>query len=103
MNGDNGKSLTDGQRAIIDMACGDANIWSMGRAEASQCEAIAFHKSKGVNIHQRPAETIEKFRQAWEEVAQEQAASHPDCKQSYEAHSAFRGKYRPWKALGWLQ
>jgi len=103
INGDKWKSLTDGQRRIVEMACGEGSLWSMGKAEASQGDAIAFHQSKGVTVHQWPADTISKFQAAWEEVAKEQAATNPDFKRIYEAYAAFREKYKPWKELGYLK
>ena len=103
MNGDKWKGLTDAQRKTVELACGEANIWSMGKAEATQGEAIAFHKSKGVAVHKWPDETIAKFQKAWDEVAQEQAAANPDFKRIFEAYTAFRDKYRPWKELGYLK
>ena len=103
INADKWKSLTDGQRRVVDMACGDANIWSMGRAEASQGDAIAFHQSKGVTVHKWPDESIAAFQKAWNEVAEEQAASNPDFNRIYQAYKAFRDKYAPWKELGYLK
>ncbi len=103
MNADKWKSLTDGQRRVVDMACGDANLWSMGRAEASQGDAIAFHQSKGVTVHKWPDETIAAFQKAWNEVVEEQAASNPDFNRIYQAYKAFRDKYAPWKELGYLK
>jgi TRAP-type mannitol/chloroaromatic compound transport system substrate-binding protein len=103
INGDKWKGITDGQRKAVEMACGEANIWSMGKAEASQGEAIAFHQSKGVTIHKWPDETVAKFQQAWDEVAQEQAASNPEFKRIYDAYTAFRTKYAPWKEMGYLK
>ena len=102
-NADKWKSLTDSQRRVVDMACGDANIWSMGRAEASQGDAIAFHQSKGVTVHKWPDESIAAFQKAWNEVAEEQAASNPDFNRIYQAYKAFRDKYAPWKELGYLK
>ena len=65
----------------------------MGAAEATQGEAIAFHESKGVFIHQWPPEFIEAFHQAWEEVAAEESAADPRFKEIYDQYTAFREEY----------
>ena len=61
--------LSNGQQTILSTACGDAMIWVMAKAEASQGEAMTFHESKGVTIHKWPDEIIEQFRKTWLEVA----------------------------------
>jgi len=103
VNGDKWKGLTDGQRKSVEMACGEANIWSMGTAEAKQGEAIAFHQSKGVTVHKWSDAEIAKFEAAWKEVAAEQAAADPNFKRIYDAYTEFRTKYKPWKELGYLK
>jgi TRAP-type mannitol/chloroaromatic compound transport system substrate-binding protein len=75
----------------------------MGAAEASQGEALAFFESEGVTIHQWPPEFIEAFRQAWEEVAVEEAAADPRFKEVYDHYIAFRENYAKWREVGYLK
>jgi len=96
-------ALSAGQRKIVELACGEGNMWSMGVAEATQGEAMAYHQSKGVNIHKWPDEIIAAFEKAWIEVAEEQSAGDPNFKRIYEAYTAFREQYAPWKEMGYLK
>jgi TRAP-type mannitol/chloroaromatic compound transport system substrate-binding protein len=75
----------------------------MSAAEATQGEAIAFHESQGVTIHQWPPEFIDAFRQAWQEVAEEEAAADPRFKKIYDHYNAFRETYAKWREIGYLK
>jgi TRAP-type mannitol/chloroaromatic compound transport system substrate-binding protein len=103
MNKDAWNELSPAYQKMLEMACNDANAWVMGAAEATQGDAIAFHESQGVTIHQWPPEFIEAFRQAWEEVAAEEAAADPRFKEIYDNYQAFRDKYAKWREIGYLQ
>jgi TRAP-type mannitol/chloroaromatic compound transport system substrate-binding protein len=103
MNLDAWNELPASYQKMLEMACNDANMWLMGAAEASQGEAIAFHESQGVAIHQWPPEFIEAFQQAWEEVAAEEAAADPRFKEIYDHYLAFREEYADWSEVGYLQ
>jgi TRAP-type mannitol/chloroaromatic compound transport system substrate-binding protein len=88
---------------MVEIACNEANFWLMGAAEASQGEAIAFHESQGVAIHQWPPEFIEAFRQAWQEVVEEEAAADPRFKEIYDSYTAFRQNYATWREVAYLK
>jgi TRAP-type mannitol/chloroaromatic compound transport system substrate-binding protein len=88
---------------IVEIACNEANLWVMGAAEASQGEALAFHESQGVTIHQWPPEFIDAFRQTWEEVAEEEAAADPRFKEVYDHYRQFRETYAKWREVGYLK
>jgi TRAP-type mannitol/chloroaromatic compound transport system substrate-binding protein len=103
MNMDAWNALPASYQKIVEIACNEANLWLMSAAEASQGDAIAFHESKGVTIHQWPPEFIEAFRQAWQEVAQEEAAADPRFKEIYDHYAAFREEYAKWREIGYLQ
>jgi len=103
MNKDAWEALPASYQKMLEMACNDANVWLMGAAEAKQGEAIAFHESQGVTIHQWPPEFIDAFREAWEEVAAEEAAADPRFKEVYDHYQAFRDKYAKWREVGYLQ
>jgi TRAP-type mannitol/chloroaromatic compound transport system substrate-binding protein len=103
MNKNAWDQLPASYQKIVEIACNEANFWLMGAAEASQGEAIAFHESQGVTIHQWPPEFIEAFRQAWQEVVEEEAAADPRFKEIYDHYTAFREKYAKWREIGYLQ
>ena len=103
MNLDAWKALPASYQKMVELACNDANFWLMGAAEASQGAAIAFHESQGVTIHQWPPEFIEAYRQAWEEVAQEEAAGDPRFKEIYDSYTAFRQNYAKWREIAYLK
>ena len=103
VNMDKWNALPASYQKMLEMACGEANIWIMGAAEASQGEAIAFHESKGVTIHKWPPEFIEAFRKAWEETAAEEAAKDENFKRIYDAYTAFRESYAKWRDVGYLK
>ena len=103
MNLDAWSGLPASYQKMVEMACNDANLWLMGAAEATQGEAIAFHESQGVTVHQWPPEFIEAFRQAWEEVAEEESAADPRFKEIHDHYTAFRETYAKWREIGYLK
>jgi TRAP-type mannitol/chloroaromatic compound transport system substrate-binding protein len=103
MNLDAWNELPASYQKMLEVACNEANLWLVGAAEATQGEAIAFHESQGVTVHQWPPEFIDAFREAWEEVAEEEAAADPRFKEIYDHYLAFREKYATWREIGYLQ
>jgi TRAP-type mannitol/chloroaromatic compound transport system substrate-binding protein len=103
MNLDAWNELPASYQKMVEIACNEANFWLMGAAEASQGEAIAFHESQGVMVHQWPPEFIEAFRQAWQQVAEEEAAADPRFKEIYDHYTAFREEYAKWREIAYLQ
>jgi TRAP-type mannitol/chloroaromatic compound transport system substrate-binding protein len=103
MNMDAWNELPPSYQKIVEIACNEANLWVMGAAEATQGEAIAFHESQGVTIHQWPPEFVDAFRQAWQEVAEDEAAADPRFKKIYDHYQAFRATYAKWREIGYLK
>ena len=103
MNTNAWKALPASYQKIVEVACNEANFWLMGAAEARQGEAIAFHESQGVTIHQWPPEFIEAYRQAWQEVVEEEAAADPRFKEIYDSYTAFRQNYAKWREIAYLK
>jgi TRAP-type mannitol/chloroaromatic compound transport system substrate-binding protein len=103
MNRDAWEALPASYQKMVEIACNEANLWVMGAAEASQGEAIAFHESEGVTVHQWPPEFIDAFRQAWQEVAAEEAAADPRFKEVYDHYTQFRETYAKWREIGYLK
>jgi TRAP-type mannitol/chloroaromatic compound transport system substrate-binding protein len=103
MNLDRWNELPEAYKKIVEIACGEANMWALAEAEAQQADAIAFHEDNGVQIHEWPPEVLEAFRENWEEVAKERAAADPKFKEVYDSYSAFREKYSRWRDVGYLE
>jgi TRAP-type mannitol/chloroaromatic compound transport system substrate-binding protein len=103
MNLERWNELPDAYKKIVEVACGEANMWALAEAEAKQADAIAFHESKGVQVHEWPPEVLEAFRENWQEVAEERVAADPKFKEVYDSYSAFREKYARWRSVGYLQ
>jgi len=103
INLDAWNELPASYQKIVEIACNEANLWVMGAAEASQGEALAFHESQGVTIHQWPPEFIDAFRQAWQEVAEEESAADPRFKEVYDHYRQFRETYAKWREVGYLK
>jgi TRAP-type mannitol/chloroaromatic compound transport system substrate-binding protein len=103
INMDAWNALPESYQKMVEVACNEANIWVMAAAEARQGEAIAFHQSNGVTIHQWPDEFLEAFRQAWREVAQEQAEADPAFARIYESYRSFREEYAKWREVGYIK
>ena len=55
------------------------------------------------DVHQWPPEFIEAYRQAWQEVAAEEAAADPRFKEIYDSYTAFRQNYAKWREIAYLK
>lgn len=103
VNKENFEALPKSYQKILEIACGEANLWIMAAAEARQGDAIEFHRSKGVTIHKWTDEQIAVFRNAWEEVVAEENAKDPNFKRVYDSFKSFRDRYSAWKEVGYLK
>ena len=103
INMDAWNALPPSYQKVVEIACNEANLWVMGAAEAKQGDAIAFHESKGVKIHQWSPEFIAAFRKAWQEVAEEEAAADAKFKKIYDDYKGFREGYAKWREIGYLK
>lgn len=102
MNREKYDTLSDTQKAQLEMACGDNVREGLAEGEAIQGKALAELKEKGVTIHRWPPEILAELNKAWNEVAAELAASNPNFKKVWESYSAFREQYTIWGDLGYL-
>ena len=102
MNKDKYDALSDTQKAQIDAVCGDNIRAGLAEGEAIQGAALAELQEKGVNIHRWSPEILEALNDAWNEVAEELAASNPNFKKVWESFSAYRTQYKIWGDLGYL-
>ena len=103
INLDQWNGLSEAQRAQFEMVCGDNVRQAIAEGEAKQLEPLAELKAKGVKVHKWSPEMIEVFRNAWHEVAKEEAAKSPDFKKAYEQYMEFRSNYREWADLAYVK
>ena len=87
------------QQAIIEIVCGDNYRAGLGMGEAAQAKALTELTAKGVTFHKWPQETLDVFRAAWHEVAEEEAKANKDFKRVWKSLSAFRENYTIWQEL----
>ena len=97
------QALPRSYQKMLEIACGEANLWMMAKGDSTQGPAIVFHKSQGVQVHKWTDEQIEAFAQAWEEVAEEAARDDPLFREVYASYKSFRESYAVWKDLGYLK
>lgn len=102
INMDKWNALTESQKAIIETVCGDNVRAGIAEAEASQFQALQDLEEAGVTLHRWPEEFLDRFRAAWQEVAEEEAAADPDFKRVYDSLNTFRENYTIWRENGYL-
>ena len=96
-------ALTDQQRAIIEITCGDNMREGLAEGEAIQGTALAELKEKGVEIHKWSPEILEALEAAWLEVVEEDKAKSENFAKVWESYSTFREEYTVWGDLGYLK
>jgi TRAP-type mannitol/chloroaromatic compound transport system substrate-binding protein len=99
----NWKSLNDGQRKMIEVACDEATIDQYADGEAGQFDILKKNEADGVKIVTYPDEFIKAFRSEWEKVIAAEIAANPDSKKVWESLSAFRNNYKIWGERAYLK
>lgn len=103
INGEVWRGMTDQQRELIKMACMANLTNTLAHTEAIQGAVIRENAEKrGVTNAYWSDEMLAKYKAAWEEVAAEMTAKHPQFKEAYEDLQAFREEYSYWESLGFL-
>ena len=104
MNMDAWNALPASYQKMVEIACNEANLWLMGAAEATQGEAIAFHESQGVTIHQWPPEFIEAYPPGLGGGRRRRKPPpDPRFKEIYDNYTAFRQNYAKWREIAYLE
>jgi TRAP-type mannitol/chloroaromatic compound transport system substrate-binding protein len=102
MNKEKWEALSDTQQAQLEVVC-KANVTEgLAEGEAIQAKALIDLKAKGVNVHRWSPEILSTLESTWNEVAGELAAEDPTFKKVWDSLQAFRGDYKVWKELGYL-
>jgi TRAP-type mannitol/chloroaromatic compound transport system substrate-binding protein len=97
-------SLSDTQKAVIELACGDLTRDVIAEGEATQWRAMTEMRDKnGVQIKRWSPEIMAAFEKAWNEVVAEESASNPNFKRVYASYAKFRSDYSIWRDHGYLK
>ncbi|WP_104402736.1 TRAP transporter substrate-binding protein [Vibrio penaeicida] len=102
VNTETWKSLSDGQRAMIDMACTAGTFRALTRGEALQGAVIKGFEAKNVTARQLPNEILGQLKSLTDEVMNEISAKDADFKEIYQSQQAFAEEYDIWKSKAYL-
>lgn len=95
------ESLSDRQRRLIEVACGDNIRESLALGESAQVEALEEIASKGVTIKSWSPEFLDLFRTEWDAVVEDQKAKSEMFAKVWESFSEFRDEYSTWSELAY--
>jgi len=97
-------ALSDQQKAVIELACGDMVREVAARTEGTQYKAMMEMRDKnGVKIMRWSPEIMKAYEKAWGEVVTEESAKNPNFKKVWDSYSKFRADYAIWRDHGYLQ
>jgi TRAP-type mannitol/chloroaromatic compound transport system substrate-binding protein len=97
------KAMTDRQRAVLELACGDMIRESIAEGEAMQWKAMAEMQAEGVQIRRWAPEIIAAMESAWNEVVAEESARNANFRRIYASYDAFRRDYSIWRDHAYLK
>jgi TRAP-type mannitol/chloroaromatic compound transport system substrate-binding protein len=95
--------LSDTQKAVLEQACGASVRDTIAHGEAAQFAALKEMEAKGTIMKKWSPEFLAAFEKAWNEVAEEEAASNPNFKKVHDSYSKFRADYAVWRENGMLK
>ncbi|MCL4767524.1 MAG: TRAP transporter substrate-binding protein [Hyphomicrobiaceae bacterium] len=95
------EKLSDRQRRLIEIACGDNIRESLALGESAQVDALKAFESKGVKIKSWSPEFLELFRTEWDAVVEEEKARSAMFAKVWKSYSAFREGYATWSSLAY--
>jgi TRAP-type mannitol/chloroaromatic compound transport system substrate-binding protein len=95
--------LSDSQREVIELACGDTMRQMIAAGEARQWQALNELRAQGVQIKRWAPENLVAFENAWRQVAAEESEANPNFSKVYASYTQFRSDYAFWKYVGYLQ
>jgi TRAP-type mannitol/chloroaromatic compound transport system substrate-binding protein len=103
INMDKWNALSDGQRAMLEIAC-DKNVTDMiADGEASQFEAMIANQKDGVEMVNWTSEQLAQFKAKWEEVLAEELAANPDVQKLWDSYTKFNEGFKVWGERGYLK
>ena len=91
--------MTDNQKKVIDMACGNTVARSIAEGEVLSMQALDRLRAKGVNVKQWDPAMIKQLKQMWTEEANRLAATDPNFKKIWDSQQSFRQQHEKMKEL----
>jgi len=104
INKERWNGLSDAQRALMEMACGDMVRDMAAHSESAQFKAMQEMRDKnGVKIMRWSPEILKAYEKAWGEVVTEESAKNANFKKVWDSYSKFRADYAIWREHGYLK
>ena len=95
--------LTDAQKASLQSACDAQIVKSIADGESLNAPAMQrMADDHGVTLHELEPEFIDRFREAWDVVRNEEIESNPDFARVWESMSSFRDQYAEWRERAYV-
>lgn len=95
--------LEEQQRYAIQTACAANVAFTAAQGEAKQLEPLANLEAAGVTVHKWNDEMMGAFRNAWDEVVEEQVAADADFARAWQSLSDFRDGFAKWADLAYIK
>jgi len=97
------KKLTPSQRKMIEVCSLASLTWTLGNGEATQGKILKESAQKnGVKNMYWSDDFLKAYKQAWQEVVEEECAKDDFFKKVWNDLTAFRDEYALWGRLGYL-
>jgi TRAP-type mannitol/chloroaromatic compound transport system substrate-binding protein len=93
------ESLSETQKAILELACGENIRAGLAEGESLQLPALQEMRRQGVEVRKFPAPVLSALESAWQEVAAEIAAKNPGFRKTWDSYNEFRKSYAEWRKL----
>ncbi len=91
--------MTDNQKKVIDISCGNTVARSIAEGEVLSMQALDRLRAKGVNVKQWDPAMIKQLKQMWTEEANRLAATDPNFKKIWDSQQSFRQQHEKMKEL----
>jgi len=102
VNMDRWNALSEVQKTQVETVCSANFTYGTALSEAMQADALKELEARGVVFHEWSPEMLDAFREAWNEVAAEEAAKDEDFAAVLQSLESFRSRYATWRRLGYL-
>ncbi len=102
INKDVWETLTDRQKAILEIASQANVVNGIAKGESSQGPTLKRNAERGVKLLTWPPEMVESFRKTWVEVARERSAEDPFFKKVWDDLQQFRREFKEWGDKAYL-
>ena len=102
INGDQWKSATPQQKALVESACTAGAMIGLSVGEYKNGAILGDLEKEGINVGTIPEDILMKLKEVTTEVLEEQSALDADFKRVYESQQAFQKSYVLWDERAYL-